>query len=192
MTFDSFAHAPKRIIGFDAGPERTGFAELIFDGKSDIPIVGAAGHEPNRDLQEWVKARTVGFAKEFAATGVPTFAAFEMIVNYGTIVGASIHNTSIRIGMLARDFQRVDIPVYLIPNSMWRLVICARGQAKTPELRQRLYDLFPGGTGTPNKPGPLIKARGNEHVLDAIGIGMALHKAKDERCIDVEEIRHYG
>lgn len=185
MTFEDSTY-PRRVLSFDPGPVLSAFTELeIPTPEQTLPTIIAAGHYPNMDILAMLDERL-----ETLGRGNPSLTVVvEKVVNYGNIVGRDIFSTVLMAGFLCDTARHNDVAAYLIANRDWVRTITGRNQTGGSEIYQRMRDMYAENfelataseaVGTPKKPGPLFPLRGNEHVRDAFGVGLAIVLFKQE------------
>ena len=115
----------------------------------------------------------------------------ETVQNYGNITGESINQSLIWSGRFIQAFcegRGTDAePFSLIVRPDVSLALCGHRRAKDAHLNAAIYDYFGGNgggsnpaKGTKKHPGPLYGIN-NQHLRDAIAVGLAYRKLQDER-----------
>jgi len=102
--------------------------------------------------------------------------AIEMIASYGMAVGREVFETCVWIGRFQQAFH-CPAGVRLVYRRDVKLHLCGSPQAKDPNIRQALLDLFPrtgGGKtpqiGTKSQPGPLYGV--SSHAWAALAVAV--------------------
>jgi hypothetical protein len=114
--------------------------------------------------------------------------AIEMIASYGMAVGREVFETCVWIGRFMQAWHE-PAAVRLVYRRDVKLHLCGTPQAKDPNVRQALLDMFPrtGGGATPQigtkaRPGPLYGV--SSHAWPALGVAIT---ALGIRSIPTEE-----
>lgn len=145
------------ILAIDPGTTESGWCLYDADG------VHGSGVEPNeailRRIQHW-----------------GGHVAIEMIASYGMAVGREVFETCVWIGRMKQIYRDPDA-VKLVYRRDVKLHLCGTPQAKDPNVRQAIIDLFPatgGGKtpqiGTKQQPGPLYGV--SSHAWPALGVAI--------------------
>lgn len=158
------------IIALDPGTTESGF--VLFDGIR----VTESGVLPNHELLGWV--RDPGWRGRAATL------AIEMVASYGMPVGREVFETCVWIGRYAQAWHDPEAVRFVFRRDV-KLHLCGKGNAKDPNVRQALLDLFPGTgggatpqVGTKAKPGPLYGV--STHAWAALGVAIVTaHKLGD-------------
>ncbi|WP_249220704.1 hypothetical protein [Burkholderia cenocepacia] len=102
--------------------------------------------------------------------------SIEMIASYGMAVGREVFETCVWIGRFQQAWRDPDA-VRLVYRRDVKLHLCGTTQAKDPNVRQAIIDLFPrvgGGKtpqiGTKSQPGPLYGV--SSHAWPALGVAL--------------------
>lgn len=102
--------------------------------------------------------------------------AIEMIASYGMAVGREVFETCVWIGRFIQAAKNPD-DVRLVYRRDVKLHLCGSPQAKDPNIRQALLDMFPrtGGGKTPQigtkaQPGPLYGV--SSHAWAALAVAV--------------------
>ncbi|KVP90912.1 hypothetical protein WJ95_09470 [Burkholderia ubonensis] len=100
----------------------------------------------------------------------------EMIASYGMAVGREVFETCVWIGRFQQAWRDPD-SVKLIYRRDVKLHLCGTSNAKDPNVRQAVIDLFPregGGKtpqiGTKGQPGPLYGV--SSHAWPALAVAI--------------------
>jgi hypothetical protein len=152
------------ILAIDPGTTESGF--VLFDGTH----VTESGVTPNRELLQWL--RDPGWSAALA---------IEMVASYGMPVGREVFETCVWIGRFLQAWYAPEA-VRLVYRREVKMHLCGKANAKDPNVRQALLDLFPstGGGATPQigtkgRPGPLYGV--STHAWAALGVAIvAMHQ----------------
>lgn len=183
------------IISVDPGPTNHGWAILDRPDGVLLPRIALTGHGPWAALERDIA--TVACCDE-AFGNDTTSLVVEKMRNYGRVMGNDAIMTSFEAGRVVASVtcSYPHCKVYLVSHPDWKLCLTGRAQAKDTEIRGALLELFPGTgggacpqIGTQKEPGPLFLMKG-EHVRDAVALGVAFMRFKDERGIDPEDFRY--
>jgi hypothetical protein len=149
------------ILAIDPGTEKSGWVEY----STTFHKVLDCGVAPNEDVLRWIQA----------PSSTDTL-AIEMIASYGMAVGREVFETCVWIGRFQQAWKAPD-EVRLIYRRDVKLHLCGSPQAKDPNVRQALVDLFPrtGGGKTPQigtkpLPGPLYGV--SSHAWSALAVAV--------------------
>lgn len=148
------------LIGVDPGPERSGWV-VLKDG--DLYAHDITPNEQMRGyLRQWHDYELV----------------IEMIASYGMAVGKDVFETCVWIGRFIECAE--PNPIRRITRGDVKLHICGTKQAKDPNVRQALIDMYPatGGGKTPQigtikQPGPLYGMAGDMWAALAVAVTAA-------------------
>ncbi|MGG2046756.1 hypothetical protein [Burkholderia gladioli] len=147
-------------LGIDPGTTESGWA--LFDGAR----VRDSGVAKNHDLLSSLLTRSYT-AEELA---------IEMIASYGMAVGREVFETCVWIGRFQQAWHSPE-DVRLVYRRDVKLHLCGTSQAKDPNVRQAVIDLFPrngGGKipqiGTKSQPGPLYGVTSHAWAALAVAI----------------------
>jgi hypothetical protein len=151
------------ILAIDPGTTQSGYC-VYEDGR-----VLDCGVVDNDDMLEIIEdGGTVA--------GTLSELAIEMIASYGMAVGREVFETCVWIGRFKQAFRDPEL-VRLIYRRDVKLHLCGSPQAKDPNIRQALLDLFPrtgGGKtpqiGTKSQPGPLYGV--SSHAWAALAVAV--------------------
>lgn len=150
------------ILAIDPGTEQSGWV-LYNDGR-----VMDSGVDPNNYIIEMINADAFDHL------------AIEMIASYGMAVGREVFETCVWIGRFIETFHTPDA-VKLVYRRDVKLHLCGSPQAKDPNIRQALLDMFPrtGGGKTPQvgtkcQPGPLYGV--TSHAWSALAVAVTSQK----------------
>lgn len=152
------------ILALDPGTTESGF--VMFDGIR----VTESGVLPNGELLSWVR--------DPAWRGRSTILAIEMVASYGMPVGREVFETCVWIGRFQQAWCEPQA-VRLVFRREVKIHLCGKANAKDPNVRQALLDLFPrtGGGATPQvgtkaMPGPLYGV--STHAWPALGVAITV------------------
>jgi hypothetical protein len=145
------------ILAIDPGTSESGFCFFV-DGK--VQRSGVADNAEIIDMvDDW-----------------PFEIAIEMIASYGMAVGREVFETCVWIGRFVQA-SRDPAAVRMIYRRDVKLHLCGSPQAKDPNIRQALLDMFPrtgGGktpqVGTKKEPGPLYGVA--SHAWSALAVAV--------------------
>lgn len=147
------------IFAIDPGTVQSGW--VLLDGSR----VADSGVHPNHDVLRWVQA----------GQGADVL-AIEMVASYGMAVGREVFETVRWIGRFQQAWREPEA-VRLVYRRDVKLRLCNSAQAKDPNVRQALLDLYPatgGGKtpqiGTKGQPGPLYGV--SSHAWAALGVAV--------------------
>jgi hypothetical protein len=145
------------ILAIDPGPTTCGVVLYDADAKR---VCGVAADATIED--------TLG---RIRSTGSNTLVAIERVQSAG-ISGASLLQTSEVVGRLQQRALDCGLRVRLV----YRREVCSAlhvsGGAKDAQVRQRMIEMHPGGTGTRKTPGPLYGV--SSHAWQALGLAVAV------------------
>lgn len=146
------------ILALDPGTEETGW--VTFDGEHVLQ----SGVRSNAEVLKAVRS------------GYPDEIAIEMVASYGMPVGREVFETCVWIGRFVQAWRAPE-RARLIYRRDVKLHLCGKSNAKDPNVRQALLDLFPrtGGGATPqvgtkHMPGPLYGV--STHAWPALGVAI--------------------
>lgn len=160
------------ILAIDPGPVESGWCVYHSSGR-----LFGSGVKANDLLLEEIR---VCAADEFA---------IERIASYGMSVGREVFETCEWVGDFRNEWRRRGLgPAHLIYRRDVKLHLCGTPQAKDPNVRQALLDMFPrtgGGKtpqiGTKGQPGPLFGV--SSHAWAALGVAVtAQHQMKSREA----------
>lgn len=147
------------ILAIDPGTTESGFV-FVLDGR-----VIESGVEPNEAILRRIQHHGGKLA-------------IEMIASYGMAVGREVFETCVWIGRFVQAY-RDPAAVKLVYRRDVKLHLCGSPQAKDPNIRQALLDLFPrtgGGKtpqiGTKSQPGPLYGV--SSHAWAALAVAVTV------------------
>lgn len=150
-----------RLFAIDPGTTESGWV-LLEAGK-----VADCGIHDNHDVLRWIKA---GQGAQLLA--------IENIAGMGMTVGQSTFDTCRWIGRFQQAWADPEA-VALVLRRQVKSYLCGNQQAKDPNIRQALLDIFPptGGGATPQigtkaKPGPLYGV--SSHAWAALAVAVTL------------------
>lgn len=125
------------------------------------------------DFGLWPNDQVLSVIKTRAVYGGSPL-AIEMVASYGMAVGAEIFETCVWIGRFAQAASGEWTRVY---RRDVKSVLCGTQQAKDPNIRRAILDLYPseGGGATPQigtkaDPGPLYGVKADTWSAIAVGI----------------------
>ena len=156
------------ILAIDPGPETCGVVLYDPDAKrvlesANRPVVG-------------VLAYIIDVAIVAISRSEHLSVAIERVQSAG-ISGASLLQTSEVVGRLQQ--RALDCPLRV--RLVYRREVCAAlhvsGKAKDAQVRQRMLEMHPGGTGTRKNPGPLYGV--SSHAWQALGLAVAVSLMPD-------------
>jgi hypothetical protein len=111
--------------------------------------------------------------------------AIEMIASYGMPVGREVFETCVWVGRFVQACRAPE-KVELVYRKDVKLHLCGTAQAKDPNVRQALLDMFPrtgGGKtpqiGTKDQPGPLYGV--SSHAWAALGVAVTVMAQNQRR-----------
>ncbi|MCA8018094.1 hypothetical protein [Burkholderia metallica] len=149
------------ILAIDPGTTQSGWCEY----EADTHRVLDSGVFPNAELLARLERPSRADAL-----------SIEMIASYGMAVGREVFETCVWIGRFQQAWRDPDA-VRLIYRRDVKLHLCGTTQAKDPNVRQAIIDLFPrvgGGKtpqiGTKSQPGPLYGV--SSHAWPALGVAL--------------------
>lgn len=150
----------RRILAVDPGTTESGWC--YFDGDK---VLSSGVDDNSVLLHSWVRH-----------SDPDDILAIEMIASYGMAVGKEVFETVRWIGRFQQAWHSPD-DVRLIYRRDVKLHLCGTAQAKDPNIRQALIDMFPatGGGKTPQigvkaKPGPLFGV--SSHAWSALAVAV--------------------
>ncbi len=151
----------RRLLAIDPGTTESGWV-LLEDGR-----VLDSGVSDNHDLLRWVQA---GQGAQLLA--------IEMIAGMGMTVGQTTFETTRWIGRFQQAWAEPE-EVQLVYRREVKSCLCGNQQAKDPNIRQALLDIFPatgGGErpqiGTKARPGPLYGV--TSHAWSALAVAVTV------------------
>ena len=150
-----------RLFAIDPGTTESGWV-LLEAGK-----VADCGIHDNHDVLRWIKA---GQGAQLLA--------IENIAGMGMTVGQSTFDTCRWIGRFQQAWADPEAVVLVLRRQV-KSYLCGNQQAKDPNIRQALLNIFPatgGGErpqiGTKAKPGPLYGV--TSHAWSALAVAMTV------------------
>jgi hypothetical protein len=153
------------VLALDPGPTQTGW--VLFDG---VRVVNCGVDRNASVLAMLLLGRRSGVA------GEAEHLAVEMVASYGMPVGREVFETVVWIGRFQQAWRDPEA-VRLVYRRDVKMHLCGKANAKDPNVRQALLDLFPrtGGGATPQigtkaMPGPLYGV--STHVWPALGVAI--------------------
>ena len=153
------------ILAIDPGPTTCGV--VMYRGGRDPRVFAAEAAESVGE----VLARITRAGELTAMVPPPLTVAIERVQSAG-ISGASLLQTSEVVGRLQQRALDCGLRVRLV----YRREVCAAlhvsGAAKDAQVRQRMIEMHPGGTGTRKNPGPLYGV--SSHAWQALGLAVAV------------------
>jgi hypothetical protein len=151
------------ILAIDPGTDQSGWVEY------------------NAEAQRVLDCGVMGNAELVASIERPNRVnsmAVEMIASYGMAVGREVFETCVWIGRFVQAYRDPDA-VRLVYRRDVKLHICGSPNAKDPNIRQALLDMFPrtgGGKnpqiGTKSQPGPLYGV--SSHAWAALAVAVTV------------------
>lgn len=145
---------PHRIFAIDPGTAESGVV-LLENGKPRLPRV-----MPNDELLAYVRS------------GLPAdLLAIEGIACYGMPVGAETFETCFFIGRILE--AAMPLECRMVYRREVKLTLCGSMQAKDPNIRQALIDLYGGKDAVIGKkaaPGPLREVK--SHAWSALAVAV--------------------
>lgn len=151
-----------RLFAIDPGPLTSGY--VVLDAGR---VVDAGAEAANHDLLRWVQA---GQDCDILA--------LEMIAGMGMTVGQTTFDTCKWIGRFQQAWRDPEA-VHLVYRRQVKTFLCGNQQAKDPNVRQALLDIFPGTgggerpqIGTKAKPGPLYGV--SSHAWSALAVAITV------------------
>ena len=155
-------HVPAQTLGIDPGNLQSGWALL----DRERGVLGS-GVMANAVLLE--KIRALGDEQDVAL-------AVEWITSMGMAVGQTVFDTCRFAGRVQEAFHAPEAVVF-IPRVQVKLHLCSKRNAKDPNVRQALIDLFPASgdgavpqIGTKRNPGPLYGVA--SHAWPALAVAV--------------------
>lgn len=147
------------VLALDPGTTESGF--VLFDGTHVVQ----SGVLANADLLPWL--RDPSWRARLA---------IEMVASYGMPVGREVFETCVWIGRFQQAWYEPDQVLKVYRRDV-KIHLCGKANAKDPNIRQALLDLFPrtGGGATPQigtkgRPGPLYGV--STHAWAALGVAI--------------------
>lgn len=161
-----------KIFAIDPGTTESGYC-IYEDAR-----VTESGVLPNDEM-----LKRISWGDELSIRGYRL--CLEMIASYGMAVGREVFETCVWIGRFKQAWHDPSA-VELVYRKEVKMHLCGTHQAKDPNVRQALLDLFPrtgGGKtpqiGTKGQPGPLYGV--SSHAWPALGVAItaaAKHQLK--------------
>jgi hypothetical protein len=147
------------VFALDPGTTESGF--VLFDGVR----VTESGVLRNPELLAWLRK-----------PGWRATLAIEMVASYGMPVGREVFETCVWIGRFQQAWHAAEDVRFVFRREV-KIHLCGKANAKDPNVRQALLDLFPrtGGGATPQvgtkaMPGPLYGV--STHAWSALGVAI--------------------
>jgi hypothetical protein len=151
-----------RLFAIDPGTRTSGWV-ILEAGR----VVDSGAEASNYDLLRWIQA---GQGADLLA--------IEMIAGMGMTVGQETFDTIRWIGRFQQAWREPEA-VALVFRRTVKSFLCGNQQAKDPNIRQALLDIFPstGGGATPQvgtkaKPGPLYGV--TSHAWSALAVAITV------------------
>jgi len=142
------------LLAIDPGTEVSGWAELMNDR-----TIHASGVSDNHDVLMMIQ----GWYDELA---------IEMFAAQGMPVGRESFRTVRWIGRFQQAYYKPE-NVHFVERREVQLHLCGTTQAKDPNIRQALIDLF-GPPGRKSDPGPTYGV--TKHAWAALGVAATVRK----------------
>jgi hypothetical protein len=145
------------LLSIDPGTDKSGWV-ILEDGR-----VSSSDVSPNAGVLELVSRWKEGLA-------------IEMIAGMGMAVGQTTFDTCVWIGRFQQAYFQPDAVQFVYRRDV-KLHLCGNSNAKDPNIRQALLDMFPrtgGGktpqVGTKTAPGPLYGV--SSHAWSALAVAV--------------------
>jgi hypothetical protein len=145
------------LLSIDPGTDKSGWV-ILEDGR-----VSSSDVSPNTGVLELVSRWKEGLA-------------IEMIAGMGMAVGQTTFDTCVWIGRFQQAYFQPDAVQFVYRRDV-KLHLCGNSNAKDPNIRQALLDMFPrtgGGktpqVGTKTMPGPLYGV--SSHAWSALAVAV--------------------
>lgn len=152
----------RRLFAIDPGTRTSGYV-ILEAGR----VVDCGAEASNYDLLRWVQAGQDA-----------DMLAIEMIAGMGMTVGQETFETIRWIGRFQQAWREPEA-VRLVFRRQVKSFLCGNQQAKDPNIRQALLDIFPPTgaganpqVGTKAKPGPLYGV--TSHAWSALAVAMTV------------------
>jgi hypothetical protein len=147
------------LLSIDPGTDKSGWV-ILEDGR-----VSSSDVSPNAGVLELVSRWKEGLA-------------IEMIAGMGMAVGQTTFDTCVWIGRFQQAYFQPDAVQFVYRRDV-KLHLCGNSNAKDPNIRQALLDMFPrtGGGKTPQigtkaMPGPLFGV--SSHAWSALAVAITV------------------
>lgn len=156
------------ILAIDPGPTSSGL--VLYDAAAGVVLEA----RPDLSVSEAVMWLRVAELRR-----PQPIVAIERVQSTGQS-GASLLQTSEVVGRLWQAAEAQGYPVRLVYRREVCRVLDVSGGGKDAQVRQRMLEAHPGGTGTKRAPGPLFGV--TSHAWQALGLAYAVaHGARDAR-----------
>lgn len=157
------------ILAIDPGPTTCGV--VLYDSSARMVLESFAAASVDAALGMIREPPDRWSTRALVWAPGPPLVAIERVQAAG-ISGASLLQTSEVVGRLQQRALDCGLRVRLV----YRREVCAAlhvsGAAKDAQVRQRMLEMHPGGTGTKKAPGPLYGV--SSHAWQALGLAVAV------------------